>query len=421
MLLPGRFGWQQEICKLQPGIVKTVSRVLSVLVQKARQSLVVTNPCDKNFGDPSISLIFLEIISMRFPWQGGPQFRVLVYSAFLFCMLPVARASPVPDGAVVDERPSYQVDGTIAVPRIFAEGFISTADDELGGTFSADGREFYFSRLVPYTTLPRLGIMCVSYYRERRWGGAEVLPFSGKYLDYPPKFDSGGKRLLFASSRPLPDGTGGHIRIWEVERTSSGWGDPRPLPPPVNAPDSFWNADPSIDDDGTLYFSSDRGGGGSIHIYRSRLADGKYTEPEKLGPEINSEFNEYQPYISPSGKMLLFVSSGAGVPPYNHRPEDLNSGGKPYPRGDLYISFNRAGRWTPARHLEHGINSFAEEEFPFLTPDGHYFFFSSERSPFTVPTASRLSFEDLEAHLHSVFNGHGNVFFIGIDALESEP
>ncbi|HSS99842.1 MAG TPA: hypothetical protein VLK33_22565 [Terriglobales bacterium] len=312
----------------------------------------------------------------------------------------------------------YQADGKVAEPRMFAQGVISTVDDEIGGTFSPNGTEFYFSRLVPYTTLPRLGLMCVSYYRGGHWTQPEALPFSGKYLDYPPKFDSTGKKLLFASSRPLPDGTRGGIKIWQVERKGSGWGEPQPLPAPVNAPNSYWNADPSEASDGTLYFSSDRGGAGGLHIYRTRLVDGKYSEPEKLGPEINSQFNEFQPYISPDEKVLIFVSSGDQGPPYNHRPEDINTGGKPYLRGDLYISFNRDGKWTPARHLEHGINSFAEEEFPFLTPDGKYFFFSSERSPFTVPVALRLTYDKLEEEIHSPLNGHGNVFFVGVEALE---
>ena len=155
-----------------------------------------------------------------------------------------------------------------------------------------------------------------------------------------------------------------------------------------------------------------------MHIYRSQFRDGKYGEPEKLGPEINSDFNEAQPYISPDGKILIFSSTGLAVPPYSHRPEDLGGKGKPYPRGDLYVSVQRNGQWTRARHLAHGINTFAEEEFPFLTPDGQYLFFSSERSPFNVPGAHRLNYDDLEKDLHSIFNGHGNVFFIGADALE---
>jgi WD40 repeat protein len=325
---------------------------------------------------------------------------------------PHANRQPAPE-----RHASYAAEGKVTEPRLFAEGTISTVDDEIGGAFSPDGTEFYLARLVPYTTFPRIGVVCVSHYRNGRWSVPEVLPFSGKFLDYPPKLDPTGERMFFASSRPLNDGKRGSIRIWEVERSASAWGEPQPLPAPVNAPGSSWNADPSVTSDGTLYFSSDRGGPNTLHIYRSRLVDGKYTEPEKLGPNINSEFNDYQPYVSPDGKLLVFASSGIGAPPYPHRAEELSAGGKPYPRGDLYICFNRDGQWTPARHLERDINTFAEEEFPFLTPDGRYFFFSSERSPFTVPTAQRLKYDQLEHHLHSIFNGHGNVFFMGVEAL----
>jgi len=345
----------------------------------------------------------------------------LIVCAHLVCVASAAEPAPGVAAPTEPTQPaSYHVDRSITEPQVFAEGIISTVDDEIGGTFSPDGNEFYFSRLIPYTTLPRLGILCVSHYRGGLWSTPEILPFSGRYLDYPPKLDATGKRMLFASSRPLPDGTRGRIRIWEVERNVSGWGDPRALPPPINAPDSYWNADPSESGDGTLYFSSDRGGKG-VHIFRSRFVDGKYSEPEKLGPEINSDFNDYQPYVSPDGNILIFASSGQDVPPYGRRAENLITGGKPYSRADLYVSVNRNGKWTQARHLEHGINSFAEEEFPLLTPDGKYLFFSSERSAFTVPTAHRLTFDELKSQLHSIFNGHGNVFFIGADALELKP
>jgi hypothetical protein len=323
-----------------------------------------------------------------------------------------------PHPAHVDSvHPSYSANRIVYEPQIFARGIISTVDDEVGGAFSPDGTEFYFSRFVPYTTLPRLGLMCVSRYRNGRWGAPEALPFSGQYLDYPPKFDPAGKRMVFASSRPLPDGTHGAIRIWEVARTVSGWGEPHPLPSPINVSGILWNADPSLTADGTLYFSSDRGGAATLHIYRSRLVGGNYTEPEKLGPEINSDFNDYQPYVSPDEKILIFSSVGSGEPPYRHRAEELSGGGKPYPRGDLYVSYNQAGKWTVARHLDHHINTFAEEEFPFLSPDGRYLFFTSERSPFTVPIGKRLDYDHLERHLHSIFNGHGNIFYIDVEAL----
>ena len=342
-------------------------------------------------------------------------------NGILYCLLLSCAASafgwPHPGRDEKDAPLPYHVGRKVSKPQVFGEGIISTVDDEIGGTFSPDGTEFYFSRFVPYTTLPRLGLLCVSRYRDGRWGSPEALAFSGRYLDYPPRFDIGGKRMLFASSRPLPDGRRGAIRIWEVERTASGWGEPRPLPAPINLEGSSWNADPSLTADGTLYFSSDRSAPGTLHIYRSRFADGKYAEPERLGPEINSEFNEYQPYISPDERVLIFASVGSGEPPHRHRLEELTGGGKPYPRGDLYLSHNQGGKWTTARHLDHDINTFAEEEFPFLTPDGQYLFFTSERSPFTVPVGNRLDYDHLERNLQSIFNGHGNVFFIDVKAL----
>jgi WD40-like Beta Propeller Repeat len=356
---------------------------------------------------------------MRTARRPTPALPMLAIPALLVCAAAIARPGLRPHSQPTQSSsPPYHVAGPVSSPQVFAEGIISTEEDEIGGAFNADGTEFYFTRLVAYTTLPRLGILCVSHFRDGRWTPAEVLPFSGKYLDYPPRFDSTGTRLLFASSRPLPDGVRGHIRIWEVDRTPTGWGQPRPLPAPVNAPDNIWNGDPAESSDGTLYFSSDRGSAGNIHIFHARRLAGNYSEPEKLGPEINSEFNDYQPFISPDGNVLIFASSGEGEPPYRHRPEDIATGGQPYPRSDLYLSVKRNGKWSPARHLEHGINTFAEEEFPFLTPDGKYLFFSSERSPFTVPTAHRLDYQELESHLHSVFNGHGNVFYIGAAALE---
>jgi Tol biopolymer transport system component len=305
-----------------------------------------------------------------------------------------------------------------AAPALLAEGVISTVDDEAGGCPGPDADDFTFARFVPYTTYPRIGILLVSHRRDGRWSAPEVLPFSGTYLDFPARFDPSGKRMLFASSRPLPDGVRGFVRIWEVERAGNSWGEPRPLPPPVNAPGVTWNGDPSVTRDGTLYFSSDRDGSGAVHIYRSRFTGGHYAEPEKLGTEVNSPWNEAQPFVSPDETILVFNATGEGGPPNHHRAEELGGGGKPYPRGDLYVSVGKNGAWTPARHLGHGINTEFEESFPCLSADGKTLFFSSERSPFSVPAARRLDYRELEKNLHSTFNGHGNIFSMGVESLE---
>jgi len=88
-------------------------------------------------------------------------FRLAGIPGLVILFTCLAQATWHPDSAGTATQPSYYVEGKVAEPRIFAEGIISTTNDEAGGTFSPDGTEFYFTRLVPYTTLPRLGILCI--------------------------------------------------------------------------------------------------------------------------------------------------------------------------------------------------------------------------------------------------------------------
>jgi Tol biopolymer transport system component len=137
-----------------------------------------------------------------------------------------------------------------------------------------------------------------------------------------------------------------------------------------------------------------------------------------LGPEINSAYFETDPYVSPDEHLLVFASAGEGPPGNGDRQETVMGGGVLYSRGDLYVSTNEQGKWSAAKHLQHGINTFGDESAPSLTPDGNYLFFTSERSTFTIPMRPRVTYEKMEEMLHSTLNGHGNVYFISVDALE---
>ena len=154
---------------------------------------------------------------------------------------------------------------------------------------------------------------------------------------------------------------------------------------------------------GTLYFSSARQGGkGSLDIYRSRLVDGKYTEPENLGDGVNTPGPETDPFIAPDESYLLFASQG--------RPDGLLGGGAVYARGDLYISYQVDGHWTPAKSLGPDINSVFEESNPFVSPDSKYLYFTSERNFTSVPMRRRLNFRELEEKLHGPGNGLGDIY-----------
>src|SRR5256885_7806934 len=192
-----------------------------------------------------------------------------VLAALIFCaaaVVPWLRpASPRSEAKSYDLLPTEQ-----KTPEIFAEGTISTSDDEAGGVFAPDGSEFYFTKLNPTTTFPKLSILCVSHWKNGKWSAPEVLPFSGRNLDFPARLSPDGQTLFFSSSRPIPGSDAHGLAIWKATKTISGWSEPVALPAPVNTGDGHWNWGPSVTRDGTLYFVSDRTSAGRPQIYRAK-------------------------------------------------------------------------------------------------------------------------------------------------------
>ncbi len=308
--------------------------------------------------------------------------------------------------------------GVTAGPQLFGPGVISTIDDEAGGALTPDGKEFYFVKFAPYTVTPTLSLICVSHKRNTGWSEPEVVPFSGQYVDLPPRLSADGKMMLFGSTRPVPGTDGSTFHVWRVVRIGSAWSAPEPLPSPIDTP-GVNNFDASIAADGTLYLTSDGGHPGEYHIYSSRLVGSQYSKPEKLPTPVNSGADtiDVEPFIASDQSYLIFVSQWKGQDPRNRRPEELIAGGSPYPRGDIYITFRRPSGWTLPSHLGNHINSFAAESFPSVTPDGKYLFFSSERSIFNAPLPKPIRWARLELECHTALNGRGNIFRIEMAAV----
>jgi len=298
---------------------------------------------------------------------------------------------------------------TQPAPEILAPGIISTDLDESCGSFSPDGQTFYFVRRGAYTTPPPISIICFSELRAGKWTHPEVASFSGTYLDASPCFSPDGKRLFLSSKRPTKSNPNGRDwNIWVVDKIDSHWSEPQELSEPINTAKNDTN--PTIAADGTIYFASDRDSApGYFHIYSAHLTNGKYEQPDKLVLENNSGDAETNAYISPDQKILIFAS---------YRKDNLNGGGNHYDRADLYVSVNRDGHWAPARHLEHGINTTASEGSPTMSPDGKWFYLTSERSTFEVPMKQKLTAATWKDRQQTIENGVGNIYRIPVDALE---
>lgn len=118
-----------------------------------------------------------------------------------------------------------------------------------------------------------------------------------------------GSQLFFAACSRKD--SYGSCDIYVSKRVGTQWSEPQNLGPIVNS--EQWDSQPSLASDGrTLYFASKRKGGkGSSDIWKSVLqTDGMWSIPENLGDSINTSVAEMTPFIHPDGKTLYFASKG---------------------------------------------------------------------------------------------------------------
>lgn len=227
--------------------------------------------------------------------------------------------------------------------------------------FSPDGSELLWC----HHAMP---VQAMWYMKQEngRWSPPIVAPFTDPALEYAdghPCFSPDGRRVFFRSQRPLSDNDTSQqsLDIWYIEKKSGGWSDPVNLGPIINS--DHHESGPTISNNGTLYFTreGDERGIGASDIYKSTLVDGRYTEPENLGPAVNTPFHELVPAVAPDESYLIFTSN---------RPEESGRSLR------LYVSWQRDdGTWTEAVSLGEKINSGRVWQ-PFISYDGQYLFFN---------------------------------------------
>ncbi|MEO8431064.1 MAG: hypothetical protein ABI592_06100 [Acidobacteriota bacterium] len=286
-------------------------------------------------------------------------------------------------------------------PVIVGEGVISTPDDEFGGTFSPDGRTMLYCKSIPRS---QFYVILESHWEGSRWGAPRIAPFSGRWRDSDPVFSRDGRRVYFASDRPVAGADKKNFDIWFVERTATGWGEPANLGPPIN---SDQNEDfISFAADGTAYFTSGReGSAGGLDVWRSRLVEGKYATPENLGATINGkDWLNIEGWIADDESFLLVGAFG--------HPE--GAGGQ-----DIFVSYrNSDGSFGPLKMLNPKINTAAREYSPRVSLDGKSLFFSSERGMPTDVRTAPWTASEYEKACGSVRNGLGNIYRMALtDAL----
>ncbi|HKK61111.1 MAG TPA: hypothetical protein VJ951_01045, partial [Bacteroidales bacterium] len=146
------------------------------------------------------------------------------------------------------------------------------------------------------------------------------------------------------------------------------WMPRKKLGPPVNT--NYNEGAQSITADGSvIYFTACNRPGGHgrmCDLYYSNILDnGSWSKPVNLGDVINTGRSEKHPSISADGRMIIFTSNrGGGKGDY-----------------DLWMSMKSDNRWTKPVNLGDSINTEGIEQSPFLHPDQKSLYFSSDGWP----------------------------------------
>jgi len=328
--------------------------------------------------------------------------RMTILKVKLFSVLLLLFFLAAADAVSAVQVPrSYDVQGPLSEPRIFAEGIISTGDYESHPTFSPDGDTLYFVKMAP--DLSKWTIF-TSHYQNGQWMEPEIAPFSGQYWDADPYFTKDGNTLFFISNRPLKEGEPQKrdFDIWKVEQLESGLSKPIRLESPINSETSEYY--PTLTEDGTMYFGSRRNGGkGGADIYVCRLENGEYRTAENLGESLNTAGNEFEPFIALDESFLIFMATPS---------ESLEE-------ADFYVSYNEHGKWTKAEKLPAPFNSGVTEFSPSVTRDLKYFFFSSTRNKHDGNFVNPETTAGMNQRIRESGNGLGDIYQVDFAALQN--
>jgi len=235
-------------------------------------------------------------------------------------------------------------------PVIFAPGIISGEGLEHSpAVFSNEGNAVYWCGRITSSQNGKIYTWGMKRINNR-WTKPEVfVPFADSVC-FDPFLSLDGKRLYFSTDSDV-----GNVDTWFVEKQGGGWGKPQSISPVVNTINGQCQA--TLTSDGTVYYidykTKDKKW--TCDILRSKFKNGNYLQPDTLPACINSQTEDWTPYIARDDSYLIFSS-----------------------KGDLFISFHdiRTDRWSERVNMGELINTRTQETYPTISPDGKYLFFT---------------------------------------------
>lgn len=250
---------------------------------------------------------------------------------------------------------------------------INTKFHDYSPFISADGKYLFYSQTIDDSRNPagKQEDIYMSQWNGKEWGPSRNIgsPVNTVHNEGAPVVSPDGTFMVFSACAEY-DGYGpkrqglGSCDLFVSFLNGNQWAPARNLGDKINT--RFWEGQASVSSDGrTIYFSSSRPGGrGQADIYSIMLTDSGWTDPQNLGPHINTAGKEMGVFIHPDNQTLYFSSNG-----------HIGMGGY-----DLYVCRkNEKGEWGAPVNLGYPINTFKDEMSLFVDPKGKLAYITSDR------------------------------------------
>lgn len=255
-------------------------------------------------------------------------------------------------------------------------GQINSEEAEYFPTITGDDAMLLYTRMLKSQQAPR-GFnedFYVSYKKDGEWQNSHNLGYpinTPLYMEGAPSLSADGRHIFYttcASFGKYPEGKTGYgsCDIFYSRIEGKKWTEPENLGPVVNS--KYWESQPCFSADGkTLYFVKRVKKEGKIEqdIFSTiRNEDGTWSPPQKLSDKINTEGREESVFIHPDGRTLYFASDG-----------HPGFGGL-----DIYMSkLDENGEWGTPINLGYPINTAKDENSLLVSTDGTLAYFASDR------------------------------------------
>lgn len=257
----------------------------------------------------------------------------------------------------------------MSVPRDFTvhhfNSIINSNYTEYNPVLSADESVMAFTALRPNTGKTRTGDkfieeIYITLNNSGTWSEPKVVPIAHDYNVGTAGLSADGQKMLIFMGGASDPGS-----LYQIVKSGDDWSKPNLITPTINTP-KYLESTASITPDGkTIYFASDRlNGQGGLDIYKtSMLANGTWSPPVNLGPDVNTKANEDAPFIHPDQKTLFFTSDGHNT-----------MGGR-----DIFVTRMIGNKWTNPENMGYPVNTTSNDNYFTLIADGTRGYFSSDR------------------------------------------